>query len=276
MHAARAWLPIGFSLLSFAAHAAGELGTVTVVAGTAQVLRGATWYKLAPGQRIEEGDIVAAADRAQAQLEFDVGTLVNVGGEGALLVAPQEGKLPTFVLPAGWLKIVVKPPGARVRSPALDIVAPDATAVVHAAPGMTDVFLEAGTAKLASPAGDPAPRDAKRGEFWSKAAAQPASSRASPPRAFVDAMPRHFNDPLPTLAAKARAKPPLVVDHEITYAEALPWLSGRDRVAFERRFAVRLRDPAFRRAAEADIARYPSWDRQLHPEKYAPKAAPVR
>jgi len=79
-----------------------------------------------------------------------------------------------------------------------------------------------------------------------------------------------------TDAAKLKAKPDLVVDHDITYAEALPWLAGRDRATFERRFAVRLRDPAFRKAAEGDIARYPLWDRQLHPEKYAPKTVPAR
>ena len=49
-----------------------------------------------------------------------------------------------------------------------------------------------------------------------------------------------------------------------------------DRATFERRFVARLRDPAFRRAAEPDSARYPSWDRILHPEKYRPKDAPVK
>ena len=50
------------------------------------------------------------------------------------------------------------------------------------------------------------------------------------PKVFVDAMPRHFVDPLPTLAARLKSKPALVVDHEITYAEAEPWLAGRDRL----------------------------------------------
>jgi hypothetical protein len=84
-------------------------------------------------------------------------------------------------------------------------------------------------------------------------------------------MPRHFTDPLPALAAKLKAKPALVADHEITYAEAEPWLAGKDRAAFERRFVIRLRDPAFRKAVEPHVARYPMWDRILHPEKYVPK-----
>ena len=76
-------------------------------------------------------------------------------------------------------------------------------------------------------------------------------------------MPRNYIDPLPVLAARLKSKPALVVDHDITYAEAEPWLAGSDRAVFEKRFASRLRDPAFRKAVEPNVARYPSWDR--HP-----------
>ena len=279
MNAWRTWLPLGITFLSAAAHAATEVGTVTLVDGSARVLRGATWYRLAPGIRVEEGDIVALAERALVQLEFASGTLASLGGSGALHVGFPEAKLPLFVLPSGWLKLATKAPGVRLRTPALDMTVPDAIVVVHAQPAMTELFVESGSAKLvppAAPGADGATRDAKRGDFWTKAAAQPPDVRASPPKAFVDAMPRSYVDPLPVLAAKQKGRPELVVTHEITYAEALPWLAGRDRAAFERRFAVRLKDPAFRKAAEAAIARYPLWDRQLHPEKYAPKPVPAR
>lgn len=277
MNAWLAWLPLGFTLLSAAAHAATEVGTVTLVDGSARVLRGATWYKLAPGIRIEEGDIVASSERAQVQLEFAAGTLANLGAAGVLHIGPPEAKLLLLALPSGWLKMAAKAPGVRLRTPALEATASDAIVVVHAQAATTELFVESGNAKLTAPAApgaDGAARDAKRGDFWTKATALPPDVRASPTKAFVDAMPRNFADPLPVLAAKQKGKPELVVDHEITYAEALPWLAGRDRAAFERRFAVRLRDPAFRKAAEADIARYPLWDRQLHPEKYAPKPKP--
>ena len=101
------------------------------------------------------------------------------------------------------------------------------------------------------------------------------TTAGSAPKAFVGAMPRHFVDPLPALAARTKAKPTLVADRDITYAEAEPWLAGRDRVVFEKRFAGRLRDPAFRKAAEPDLARHPAWDRIVHPEKYLPKDKPA-
>ncbi len=81
----------------------------------------------------------------------------------------------------------------------------------------------------------------------------------------------NYLDPLPSLASRIKSKPALVADHDITYAEAEPWLAGKDRAAFEKRFAVRLRDPVFRKAVAPHVARYPMWDRILNPEKYAPK-----
>ena len=89
-------------------------------------------------------------------------------------------------------------------------------------------------------------------------------------------MPRHFVDPLPALAAKLRSKPALAIDREISFAEAEPWIAGRDRAVFEKRFAGRLRDPAFRNAVLPHVARYPMWDRLLHPEKYVPKTVPAK
>ena len=150
---------------------------------------------------------------------------------------------------------------------------------MHTQGPAVEIFVETGSANLvelsASGADGPA-HNAKRGEYWEKPAAGAFATVPRPPRAFIDAMPRHFADLLPTLAPSIKSKPALVVDHEITYAEAEPWLAGRDRAVFERRFTSRLRDPAFRKAVEPTIARYPSWDRMLHPEKYAPKPVPVK
>ena len=120
----------------------------------------------------------------------------------------------------------------------------------------------------------------KRGELAAAVMVAPSNSgrnRYAPavpivaPKPFVDALPRNYIDPLPSLASRIKSKPALAADHDITYEEAVPWLSGKDRAAFERRFVVRLRDPVFRRAVAPHAARYPMWDRILNPEKYAPK-----
>jgi hypothetical protein len=271
----RAWLILCLLLGTGCARAATEIGMVTLADGGPRLLRGTTWYLLAPGVRVEEGDIVALAERGQVQVELTAGTIANLAGGGALyLAATPKGGAQVLVLPAGWLKVAAKVPGVRLRTPPFDVSAPDAILVVHAEPALAEVFIEAGTARIAEPgAAEAAARDAKRGEFWSRSAGGTFATVARAPKAFVDAMPRPYTDPLPMLAPKLKSSPAPVADHEITFAEAESWLEGPDRAVFERRFAPRLRDPAFRKAVEPHLARHPAWDRQLHPEKYKPKEA---
>jgi len=256
---------------------AAELGLVTLVDGAPLVLRGTTWFKLVPGARIEDGDIVTLADRAQLQLETPGGTIAHGAGPATLYFpSPAKSAPPILDLQAGWLKAAVKAPGLRVRTPAFDVATPDGVLVVHAAPGSAEVFVEAGAARLVevAPSGaDGAARDAKRGEYWARPAGGAFTTVARAPKAFVGELPRGYTDALPILAPKVKSRPVLVADHEVTFDEARPWLDGRERAAFERRFAPRLRDPAFRKAVEPHVARYPAWDRQLHPEKYKPKEA---
>lgn len=278
MNVRLAWLPLSLTFLLVAAHAAADVGTITLVEGSARLLRGTTWFKPVAGTRVEDGDIIDVADRAQAQVEF-AGTVANLAGPGALYFVPATSRSAplALTLASGWLKVAAVPPGLRLRTGSADVAVTGGVMVARIAGPAFDIFIEAGSGKLfetTAAGADGAARDLKRGEYWTRTASGSFTMAPRPPAGFVDGMPRHFADPLPVLAAKNRSKPELVVDHEITYAEAEPWLAGRDRAMFERRFASRLRDPAFRRAVEPNLARYPSWDRQLHPEKYAPKAVP--
>ena len=210
-----------------------------------------------PGTRVEEADILDVAERAQAQLEFAAGRIVNLVGPGSIYVAPAKaGAARPHGARAAGSRSRPSLPGVRVRTAPFDVVVADGIVVMRAQGPVVDFFVEAGSAKLVEVSatgadGPGARREARRilGE-----AARPARSRRVPraPRSFVDAMPRHFVDPLPALAARLKSQPALVVDHEITYAEAEPWLAGRDRAVFERRFTSRLRDPAFRSAVDAE------------------------
>jgi hypothetical protein len=281
MKTSLAWLPLSLVLLCAAANAAADMGVVTLVEGSARLLRGATWYKLVAGTRVEEADIIEASDRSQAQIELAAEPIFDLVGAGKVYLTPAAARTAPGIinLPQGWLKIAAKPPGLRLRTTAFDVVVADGILVVHANGPAVDFFVESGSGKLIelTPNGADGPaRDVKVGEYWSKSATGVFTTVPRVPKVFVDAMPRHFVDPLPTLAARLKSKPALVVDHEITYAEAEPWLAGRDRAAFEKRFASRLRDPVFRKAALPNLARYPAWDRMLNPEKYAPKDAPAK
>jgi hypothetical protein len=172
------------------------------------------------------------------------------------------------------MKVVSKPPGLQLRTPALNVTVVDAIVVLHLAKTVTELFVEHGDARMVEVAanGSDGPlHDLKRGEYWTRNASGALSTQSRAPKIFVGQMPRHFIDPLPALAGRMKSPPAPVPDHEITFAEAEPWLAGRDRAVFERRFASRLRDPAFRKEVMPVAARYPTWDRILNPQKYEPK-----
>jgi len=252
--------------LLFAAHAAAQPAVVTLAEGTPKVLRGATWYKLVPGIALEDADIFTVGPKQQVQVETASGSIVNLTGESTIVVSLGKDGALALTMPAGLAKAAVKMPPVRLRLPQFEVAAGDAIVVVNAGGG--ELFVEAGGAKIAD--GAAAPREAKRGEYWVKSGAAFATKPLAP-KPFVDALPRNYIDPLPSLASRIKSKPALVADHDITYAEAEPWLAGKERAAFEKRFVGRLKDPAFRKAVEPHVARYPYWDRILHPEKYMPK-----
>jgi hypothetical protein len=264
-------------LFAQSAHA-GEIGIATLVQGSPMVLRGVTWYRLVPGARIADGDIMEVGERGQVQIEFGAGNAVNLVGAGSLYVSPPRtpgapGPL-TLSLPRGWLKAAAGSTQVRVRTTTAEIDATNAILVLRTTGPSLELFVESGAARLTEflPNGSTATdREIKRGEFWSKQSDKPVAVQQRAPKAFVDAMPREFVDPLPNLAGKFATAPLLAADHDVTYPEAEPWLASRDRAVFEKRFTSRLRDPAFRKAVEPHAARYPTWDRKLHPEKYAPR-----
>ena len=271
----QAWLPLSLTLFSVGAHAA-ELGAVTLLEGSAKLLRGATWYKVVTGARVEEADILDVAERGQAQIEFVGGGIVNLVGPGAIYLAPAKTKTTpiALVVPGGWMKVVAKPPGMQLRAGSFNIAFADAIIVLNVTNTVVEFFVEHGEGRLVEilPNGADGPgHDIKRGEYWTRSVTGSISTQSRAPRIFVDKMPRHFVDPLHALAGRLKSPPTLVVDHDITFGEAEPWLAGRDRAVFERRFTSRLRDPAFRNAVMPNAARYPTWDRILNPEKYEPK-----
>ena len=153
------WLAGCFFSLASALCYGADAGVVTILDGNARILRGATWYKVVEGARLQDGDLIEASDRAQVQLELATGPIVNFVGPAALLtVTPgsREGGKPApaeLYLPQGWLKLAVKPAGAtlRVRTGFGALSSADAVAVVHAANDVIEVFVETGNARMYDP-----------------------------------------------------------------------------------------------------------------------------
>ena len=257
---------------------AAERGIYTIVEGEARVLRGATWFRLAPGARAEDGDVIDAGERAQVQLELARGGTLSVQGPAlahavALPVPGEKANTVEIALRQGWFKAVVPgPPPLRLRLLTVAVEIADAIVVLHDNAASTELFVEKGRARIAVPLSRGKEDAVREGEFWRRTGERTFVTEERPPAAFVAAMPRDLRESLPSLAGRfANASPSLVRERDITFAEAQPWLSGPTRRVFARRFAGRLSDPAFRAAAAAQPI--PEWDRILHPEKYLPEPA---
>jgi hypothetical protein len=268
-------------LLVAAGAAAAEIGIYTIVDGDVRVLRETAWYRLAPGARARDGDIVDAANEyAQMQVEFEGGGIVNVQGPalvhtGPVVAADNKNGAAEVVVRRGWLKGAAGKRPMRLRLPNATLDFADAIVVARGDAERSELFIEGGSVKftpVAARGKAPVPLDGKSGEYFERVGDRAAVAQPRPPHAFVSALPRQFRDALPTLAANFRDEPDLARGREITFDEAEPWLApGQSRRTFVRRFTPRLTDPAFRAAVDARIAAYPEWDRVLHPEKYRPK-----
>jgi hypothetical protein len=269
--------------LATASASAADAGIYTIVDGEARVLRGTRWFRLAEGARIQDGDVVEVGERAQLQLEWVDGATVNLHGPGLVhagIVAAGDGKAPAVAemqVLRGWLKAAA--PGKRplrLRLPAMTAEIASGIIVLHGDARLAELFVESGTAKVSIPVrGKDAPaREAKADEYIMRTGDRALVAESRPPPAFLSAMPREFRDALPNLARQfVQAPSALAEGHELTLAEAEPWLSGPGRRVFVKRFTPRLADPEFRSAVAARPAAFPEWDRILHPEKYRPKDA---
>ena len=250
--------------------AAQEIGTFTLAEGSPRLIRGATVLRVSEGVRVQNGDILETSAPGFVQAEFANGSIVAIGPSTRVLIHSAASKSADVILMSGWLKgeTASGAAGYRFSSSLLSATAKAGTVILHAEPADVGLYVESGTATVNEAGGHPIA--AKAGQFFTRHGAKFAvTSRPDGP--FLESMPQPFRDTLPSRESHFAGKKPIEPkhDHDVTYAEAEPWLKmGAWRKSFEERFQPRLKDAEFRKAVESHIAEYPEWNRILHPEKY--------
>jgi FecR-like protein len=270
----RRWLCLGL-VLSALPTLAQAGATLTVADGKPLLLRGAATFSVVAGARLDAGDMLETGAGGQAQLEFADGLILNLGPDSKLYLLPQvSGKPMDVALAAGWLKAAI-PAGRKGEArnlryllPGFEIETSDATVVLHAAMGLSEVFAENGSIKVSEVARDGTPGKtltAKGSDYASRQEEQ-AATVARPPTTFLAGMPRNYRDNLPPLVAKAKIPPPEPVrDHDTSYAEAKAWLNADAPVrnGLVARYQARSRDTEFRSGLAAEMNLHPEWERVL-------------
>jgi hypothetical protein len=266
------------ALLASSAACAQSAGVVGIVEGRATLIRQTTLYALAEGVTLSEQDIIETAPGAFAQIELPGGVLVGLGESTRLMLRPHVSKgvaAPPLYLLQGWLKTTAG--GAfGYASPSFEIATQAATTVAYLKGGRYEVFLEAGTARLAQRDGGQTVAQLAGGDFAQRldGATLTVGRRAAPD--FLAKVPRQFRDRLPARADKlARRQVAPKVLGEIAYTDVADWLRTEPalRLPLLPLWRSRAADPTFRAAAKANLAQHPEWEPYADPEGYARRMA---
>ena len=262
---------------------AAETGSITLAEGSVRLLRGPSVLVASEGVRIQPGDMLETDNRGISVVEFGDGLLLGLG-PGSRVYLPEgiarsknaEPGQPIILL-AGWLKLEsgkqASVDGYRILTTVMGASTRDAKLLVHVAEQRASLFLESGSARILEPdeAGRPTRGAAlSAGQFASRVATQRTSVQARPDAGFLANMPRGFRDALPARPDRLKANPKAPkADHDARYDELRDWLQLPQtwRGEMVRRYSVRLRDPEFRKAVAANMARHPEW----HPILYPPR-----
>lgn len=276
-----AWAVLACPLV---AAAADPVATVTLLEGSATLVRGVARHALAEGVRLQPGDIVEVGDKGLTQMEFPDGVALALGPKTrTLAVSLPRGKQAAgdFYVTQGELKLAGVKADARLRivTPWFTLQGAEGVTVMVLGDAEGSLFVESGEVRLAGPRAKgeaPAPLRLKSGQFYTIKADQKAVVAARPSPAFIGALPKVFLDPLPARMAryKDRQVQPRRLD-VVNYAEVETWLKAPldIRRPLLARFQSRATDPAFRSALVSNLRFHPEWDPVLFPEKYPQKDA---
>jgi hypothetical protein len=266
------------SALGAGAHAAdagqGTGALVTILDGSALVIRGNSRFMLASGVQLTGGDILAIGADSLAQLELEDGTQIALGPMTSLMLLPAEGgSAPrALYLLSGWTKVTAARAAAldRLRAAYLEVSVADDITVTHLDEDGTSVFAELGNARIVESGRGGARTDLalKHGQFYSRRGRSAGTVLARPSAQFLQQVPAAFRDPLPSRFEMLRTRSvALRPAPDFTYADVAAWLKSDSTIRRQlvERWKDRARDPGFRKALEANLRDLPEWRPILYP-----------
>ena len=261
---------------------AEPVGVVTILEGDAITIRGLSEFALAEGVRVSSNDLVETGKSTFLRVEFSDGVIVDLGPATRVqLNRPtlRRSDRPMLYLLSGWLKISASKLGtgakAAVASPQFDAVSLDGESVEQAQSGASAVFAENGPVRMLDRRrGNPVPIQLKSGDFMALRNDGPPKVSGRPEPEFLAALPRQFQDPLPSRIARFKGRDvPAKLAGAFTYAQVEAWLDAEPMIRrrFVHEWAAKADDGAFRQRLGARLARHPEWEPVLYPERFEPK-----
>lgn len=215
---------------------AAAVATISVAEQPVRLLRDTTFYSAGRGAQLQPGDIVEAG-RGTLQLEAPHCCTLALGPASRIYF--KTGKPFDLVLLDGWLKVQAPAGGAaRISAGGLQLSS-SGTFVLHAGAGKAELFVETGdpgVTDLQAGKASPPARVAHE-QYAARSAGQPLKVLPRPPKEFIGAMPRAFQEILLPVAVKGAAPVPRL-ERRAAFADVAPWLETEPALhqALQRRF----------------------------------------
>lgn len=276
------------SAIAPAAWPAPAAAVLTIVDGEASVIEGAKAMAATEGMRIADQALIETAPAARlVRVEWPDGTVADFAAGTRAMLTPsgfgqRDKRAPAFYLLRGWAKQSALGSASAAGQIALAAEVPAFKGVMVSlvSPAETWLFLESGSAQVIERQTKTATRQLLNpGEVYQRSGLDRGAIAPRPTPAQLQRVPRGFRDTLPLRAAafkdkSAEGKPLAPPSYEVLR----DWLTAEPalRRDFPRRFAVRLRDPAFRSAIDARLIEHPDWELLVHPERAKDAASSPR
>ncbi|MDE2594229.1 MAG: hypothetical protein KGL57_08315 [Burkholderiales bacterium] len=289
------WLKLGTACLWAAAgvaQASDSVATITMLDGPAWVIHAASKGSAPEGAHLDAEDIIETSPTTSLlRLEFDDGTILDIGPSSRVLVWPQwplspkgsgSGDASVAYVLQGWAKVAADKPPARNRSAvsslALDVTGLTRDVVVRVQGANTEVFAESGdvTVVVRGKGSSAGPLKLPRGQFLARRGDTSPQVTPRPQPDFLGAVPRPFMDTLPARAAAFKGKRVTLNQvGPISYPDVEAWLNAEARIRsrFPTRWKSMTHDTVFRHHLTAQLAQHPEWGPVLSPDKPASRPA---
>jgi hypothetical protein len=272
---------MAIALLPVWCGAAEPIGVVTIADGDAVVFRKAQKFEVKVGSKLWAQDILQTNLKTRlVRAELSKGGIFDLGPGTSGIVHPgmgsSSGKNPSFYLLKGWLKVSAAPrqvnAGAAVIAERFELTEVSGSAVVAAQTDSFQIFAESGALSVwdRKQGKSAVATTLAAGALYAQAPGDKAAISARVPGSFTQGVPKGLRESLPPQLDKFKSGtgPTEKSLGDLTYADALPWLSTEPAL---RKLLVTLwSDPLpddLHQGLESHIAAHPEWRATLFPEK---------
>ncbi|MEN9864849.1 MAG: hypothetical protein RL748_439 [Pseudomonadota bacterium] len=232
-----------------------------------RLIRGLTLHRAGNGVELAKGDILETGAMS-LQIEQAAKLIIAVAPNTKLYIA-NTSPLQISVL-EGWVKLRSMGDEVQIASTLLQTNLKQHSVVLHAEADRSELFAEEGQLIVSAlDAGKSNGNDVKvaQEQLVQRFFGQRLKDLPRPSKDFIAAMPKTFRDTLASSLKPGSKTAAPQAETAVQYADVSHWLNASlpAKKDWVKRFKPQLKDPAFRKALDAELGQSAEWKAILHP-----------